>query len=386
MTGSLATGLTATRPAASGPVGVGIVGAGVISTEYLRNLTQFPDVAVLRIADLDVARAETQATVFGVPGHGTVDELLADPAIEIVVNLTIPAAHAEVGHGILAAGKHVWSEKPYALDRAAGRALLDDAAERGLRTACAPDTFLGAGLQTLQRVVDSGAIGTPLSALAILQSAGPESWHPNPEFLFDVGAGPLFDMGPYYLTALVQQFGPIDRVTGVASTASPTRVIGSGPRAGTRFAVGVPSQYSAMIEFESGASAQLLLSFDSQIGRTMLELSGSIGSLTFPDPNHFDGDPSLWQQGAASPRAVAAAGSTYGRGSGVLELARAIREGRPERASGALAFHVLDAMVSITESAAESRTVVVESTAERPAPLPEDWDPTRATLTADAVL
>ncbi len=370
-------------PVGVGPVGVGIIGAGVISTEYLTNLTRFPDVAVHRVADLDLARAAAQADAFGVPGNGSVDELLADPAIEIVVNLTIPAVHAEVGHRILSAGKHVWSEKPYALDRATGRALLDDATAHGLRAACAPDTFLGAGLQTLQRIIDGGSIGTPLSAIAILQSAGPESWHPNPEFLFDVGAGPLFDMGPYYLTALVQQFGAIDRVTAVASTASATRVIGSGPRAGTRFEVRVPSQHSAMIEFESGASAQLLLSFDSQIGRTLLELTGSLGSVTFPDPNHFDGDPSLWQQGAASPRAVAAAGSTFGRGSGVLELARAIREVRPERASGALAFHVLDAMVSIAESAQDRRTVVVESTAERPAALPLDWDPTAATLAVE---
>ncbi|PJJ70993.1 putative dehydrogenase [Diaminobutyricimonas aerilata] len=365
----------------SGRVGVGVIGAGVISSQYLDNLTQFPDVEVLFIADLDLDRARTQAEKYGVPGSGSVEELLAVDEIEIVVNLTIPAVHVEVGQQILAAGKHVWSEKPFALDRDSGRRLLDDAHARGLRVATAPDTFLGAGLQTGQRVVDSGTIGTPLTGLAIMQGPGPESWHPSPEFLFDIGAGPLFDIGPYYLTLLVQVFGPAARVFAVSSTARTTRVIGSGPKAGTEFPVNVPTHHSAIIQFESGASAQLLLSFESQLRRSgVVEINGAEGTLEFPDPNTFEGASRLWARGEEESKAVEAVGSTFTRGTGVVELARAIRADVPERASGELGFHVLDLMVSIAEAAESGEPVEVTSTTARPQALPEGWDPSAATL------
>ena len=364
----------------SGPVGVGIIGAGVISREYLSDFARFPDVDVLFIADLDLDRARTQAETFGVAASGSVDDLLARDDIEIVVNLTIPAVHAEVGHRILAAGKHVWSEKPIALDRESGRALLDDAASRGLRVACAPDTFLGAGLQTAQRLIDDGRIGRPLTALVLLQSPGPESWHPNPEFLFDAGAGPLFDLGPYYFTALVANFGPVARVTAAASTARPTRTIGSGPRAGTEFPVVVPSQHSALVEFESGASAVAVFSFESEIQRTVLEITGAAGSLVLPDPNQFDGASTVLVLGDDGGESVEPTGAAEGRGTGVVELARAIRAEVPERASGSLAYHVLDIMVSVAQSATSGAPVVLESTTPRPEVLPEGWDPTSATL------
>ncbi len=369
----------------SGRVGVGIIGAGVISSEYLGNLTRFPDVEVRFIADIDLERARVQADRYGVPASGTVEELLEVPEVEIVVNLTIPAAHVEVGLQILAAGKSVWSEKPFALDRESGRRLLEEARTRGLRVATAPDTFLGAGLQTALRAIAAGEIGRPLNGLTLFQNPGPESWHPNPEFLFDVGAGPLFDIGPYYLTTLVQVFGPIARVTASASKARATRVIGSGPRAGTEFPVVVPTHHSALLEFESGAAAQSIFSFESALRRVgVVEVSGTEGTIVFPDPNTFEGASHVHRFGEDEPRVIEAKGSTSTRGTGVLELARAIRAGVPERAPGELAYHVLDAMVSIAESAERREPVAVESTVAPSDPLPEDWDPLAATLASPA--
>jgi len=365
----------------TGRVGVGIIGAGVISDQYLSNLTVFPDVQVLFIADLDEPRAAAQAEKWGVPGSGSVEELLAHEAVEIVVNLTIPAAHVDVATRAVQAGKHVWGEKPYALDRESGQALLAAARAAGKRVCVAPDTFLGAGLQTALRTIGSGAIGRPLNAVAILQSPGPESWHPNPEFLFAVGGGPLFDIGPYYLTTLVQTFGPVARVSATSSTAMSTRVIGSGPRAGTEFPVEVPTSYSALIEFEGGGSAQTLFSFESQRKRAgFVEVSGEQGTVVFPDPNNFDGDSTLYTAEHEDGATVPAVGSTYSRGTGVVELARAIRADEPERVPGELAYHVLDVMVSITE-AAERREAVLVGSSVAPSPtLPEDWDPAAATL------
>ena len=358
----------------TGPVGVGVIGAGVISGTYLENMTSFPDLNVLFVADLDVERARMQAEKYGVSAYGTVDELLAIDEIEIVVNLTVPAVHAEIGHRALASGKHVWSEKPFAMDRESGQRLLDDARARGLRVACAPDTFLGAGLQSAQRLLDSGRIGDAVTGIAICQNPGPERWHPSPEFLFDYGAGPLFDLGPYYLTAFVQMFGPVSQVSALSSTARSVRTVGSGPKAGTDFPVNVPTQYSALLQFESGRSAVLVISFESDIERTQIEVSGRDGALQLPDPNQFVG-PTTVHAGAAGPEVVAEAGPAYGRGMGVLDLARSIRAGVAERASGDLAFHVLDVMVSIAEAPESGVAVEVTSSTTRPAPLAIDWDP-----------
>lgn len=360
---------------ASGPVGVGIVGAGTISTTYLENLTSFPDVRVRGVADLDLERAAATAARFDLPWSGPVEGLLADPAVEIVVNLTVPAVHAEVGLAALDAGKHVWSEKPLALDRPSARTLLDAAAGKGLRVACAPDTVLGAGIQSARRAIDDGAIGRPQTALALFQSPGPESWHPAPEFLFAAGGGPLLDMGPYYLTALVHLMGPIARVTATAGRARESRTIGSGPRAGTVFAVTVPTTVTALLQFARGGSAQAVFSFDSGVGRTTLEVTGTGGTAVLPDPNRFDGDTEIVVPGAAGPRIVAASGASSSRGTGVLEMARAIRAGVPERASGELAYHVLDVMLATVESADAGRTVEVSAGVEVPPVLPAGFDP-----------
>ena len=365
----------------TGPVGVGLIGAGVISGQYLENLTSFPDLDVRFIADIDLERAEAQAKKFGVAGFGSVEQLLQDDDIEIVVNLTIPKAHVEVALQVLAAGKHVWTEKPFALDRESGTRLLDAAHAAGLRVATAPDTFLGAGLQSARRLLESGRIGTPLTALTLLQSPGPESWHPNPDFLFQEGAGPLFDVGPYYVTALVQLFGPVARVSAVSGKAKPVRTIGSGPRAGETFEVTVPTYVAALFEFESGQTAQSTFSFDSKLRRTQFEVAGVHGTLVVPDPNNFDGDLTLWGDGD-EPEVIPSVGATTTRGSGVLELARAIRAGRPERASGEQAFHVLDIMVSTIEAAESGKPVDVESTITLAPTLPENWDPHEQTLTS----
>lgn len=364
----------------TGRVGVGIIGAGNISTQYLDNLTTFPDVEVLFIADIDLARAQAQAQKYGVPGSGTTEQLLAHDGIEVVVNLTIPAAHVEVAMLALAAGKNVWTEKPIALDRESARTLLAEAARRGLRVATAPDTFLGAGLQAGKRLIESGRIGTPLTALVLFQSAGPEPWHPNPDFFYLHGGGPLFDMGPYYITALIQNLGPVKRVAATSSISKQSRVIGSGERAGQKVPVEVATHVSALVQFDSGASAQCVFSFQSALPRSgFVEFAGSAGTVVFPDPNMFAGELRLWADGASEAEIVTTE-SAVGRGTGVVELARAIRSGVVERASGEQAYHVLDVMVSMIEAAESGEFVTVESTVELAGSLPEGWDPRTATL------
>jgi predicted dehydrogenase len=365
----------------SGPVGVAVIGAGVISKQYLDNLTVFPDLKVCVIADLVEDVAAARAKEYGIAQSSGVDAALQHPDVEIVVNLTIPAAHVEVATAAVNAGKHVWTEKPFSLDRASGLGLLKLASAAGVRLGCAPDTFLGAGLQTARRIIERGDIGTPLTALTMFQTRGPESWHPNPAFLFQPGAGPLFDMGPYYLTALVQTFGSVRRVAALGSRAKNVRVVGSGPRAGEEFTVNVPTQVSALAQFEGGQSSHSLFSFDSPRPRTgFVEVTGTEATIALSDPNYFDGDVRLWRAGDKDWTVIHATGPANGRGMGVLDMARAIRSGVPHRATGTLAYHVLDTMVSIAESAESGTFVEVESSAPESAALPEDWDPTAPTL------
>ncbi len=358
-------------------VGVGVIGAGVISAQYLENLTRFSEIEVRFVADIDLDRAAAQAAAYGVNRSGTVEELLARDDIEVVVNLTIPAAHTEVGHRIIAAGKHVWSEKPFALDHDSAAALLAAADDAGVRVACAPDTVLGAGIQTALRAIARGDIGEPLTATTMFQVPGPEAWHPNPDFLFARGAGPLFDMGPYYVTTLVHLFGAATRVQAVASTSRSTRTIATGPRAGESFPVDVPTHHAALIEFGGGRSAQSTFSFQHALPRAgFVEVNGTEGTLSLPDPNMFDGDNQLWSYGRSEPETIHAVGAAHGRGTGVIELIRAIRAGRPERASGGLAAHVLDVLLGIRDAAATGNPVQIASTVAPIPPLPEEWDPT----------
>ncbi len=370
--------------AVSGPMGVGVIGAGVISTQYLDNLSRASDVTVRMIADLDLDRARARADEYDVAGAGSVDELLARDDIDIVLNLTIPAVHASVATACVEAGKHVWTEKPFALDRVEGQRLLDLATQRGLRVACAPDTVLGPGVQTARRLLEQGAIGEPVSALTMFQVSGPEAWHPSPEFLYARGGGPLFDMGPYYLTTLVQLLGPITRVDARGTRARTERIIGSGPKAGTRFPVEVPTNVAALYETVAGHVAQSTFSFESPRPRVgVVEITGTEGTLVLPDPNMFDGEISIWRAGMMpddEPERHATTGHGMTRGLGVVELARAIRAGVPERASGELALHVLDIMQSTEESAAAGEPIALVTTASPAAAMPEGFDPWGATL------
>ncbi len=369
----------------AGVAGVGLIGAGNISDQYLSNLTRFPDVEVRFVADLDLDRAAAQAAAYGVAASGTVDELLARDDVEVVLNLTVPAVHTEVGHRVLAAGKHVWSEKPVALDREGAAGLLAAAEAAGLRVACAPDTVLGAGLQTGLRAIARGDIGEPLTATTMFHVPGPEAWHPNPSFLYGHGAGPLFDMGPYYVTTLVHALGPAARVHAVSSRSHATRTVASGPLAGQEFDVEVPTHHAALIEFAAGRSAQSVFSFQHALPRAgLVEINGTEGTIVLPDPNTFDGDSTLWRPGQDEPVTLPAEGAEYGRGAGVVDLVRSIRSGTTERASGAVASHVLDVLLAIRDAAAAGAPVDVTSTVDPVAPLPAGWDPTVATLGAAA--
>jgi predicted dehydrogenase len=358
------------------PFGIAIVGCGNISNQYLKNLGQFPDVKVLVVADIDEERAKSQADAYDVPDAGSVEAALAHPGVDLVINLTIPVAHAEVATRAVEAGKHVWNEKPLTLSVETGRKLLDLANDKGVRVGCAPDTVLGAGIQSARRLIDEGAIGTPISALTLLQGPGPESWHPDPEFLFAVGAGPLFDLGPYYLSTLATLFGPAQRVAAVGRRARETRVIGSGPRAGTEFPVAVPTYMSALAEYEAGQAAQLLFTWDSPLSRHgFLEITGSEATLAVPDPNTFGGDLKIRRAGDKDWTVIPPAGAQAGRGSGVVDMARAIAHGRPHRASGEMALHVLEMMEKIERSAATASFETITSTFDTPASLDAEWDP-----------
>jgi predicted dehydrogenase len=339
------------------PFGIGVIGCGNISNQYLKNLTGFPDVAVLICADVDAGRAKAQAAAYGVPEWGSPDDALAHPGVQLIVNLTVPAAHAEVSGAAIAAGRHVWSEKPLTLDVEAGRALLAAADAAGVRIGCAPDTVLGAGLQSARRLIDSGGIGTPLTALTLLQGPGPQSWHPDPEFLFAPGAGPLFDLGPYYLSVLATLFGPARQVAAIGRRPRESRLIGAGPRAGTAFTVAVPTYVAALAR--SG----------------FVEITGTEATLAVPDPNRFDGDLRVRRAGEDEWTIIPAEGAAAGRGSGVVDMVRAIRGGTPHRASGVIALHVLEMMAAIERSAVSAAFEPVSTRFAVPDPLGPQWDP-----------
>ena len=365
-----------------GPVGVAVIGAGNISKQYLDNLTVFPDIKVHVIADLFEDAAAARAKEYGIAEWGGVDAALNHPDVEIIVNLTIPAAHVEVATAAVNAGKHVWTEKPFSLDRESGLGLLKTADAAGLRLGCAPDTFLGAGLQTARRIIERGDIGTPLTAMTTFQTPGPESWHPNPAFLFQYGAGPLFDMGPYYLTALVQTFGSVRRVAATGSKAKEVRVIGSGPKPGEEFTVDVPTHVSAMAQFEGGASSHSVFSL-----RVAAAADGLRG-------DHRDGGHYL----AAGSKLFRRRRQALARGRrGLDQCSRHRRQPGPRHGCaghGTLhprrrppprhrrprlprpGHHGLDLRIR-----SKSGTFVdVESSAPASPALPEDWDPTASTL------
>jgi predicted dehydrogenase len=334
----------------------------------------FENLEVAACADLDAGRAKARAAEFKVPRACSVRQLLADPEIGIVLNLTVPKAHAEVALAALEAGKSVYSEKPLAVRREDGRRLLDLAAEKGLRVGCAPDTFLGAGLQTCRKVIDDGLIGEPVAATAFMLSHGHESWHLSPEFYYEIGGGPMFDMGPYYLTALINLIGPIRRVTACTRVTFPERTITSEPKKGKVIRVETPTHIAGVMEFAGGAVGTIVTSFDVWGGKNIprIEIYGAQGSLSCPDPNAFGGEVFLRRAGEKEwmPVPLSHAYSEDWRGIGVADMACGLRSGRRHRANGEMAYHVLDVMQSFLDSGAKGRHVTPASTCERPAALP----------------
>ena len=352
---------------------VGIVGCGNISGIYLQAGQTFDVLEIVACADLIVERAQQRATEYGIPRACTTDELLADPEIDIVVNLTTPDAHGNVGLRAVEAGKSVHNEKPLALTRAEGRMLLEDAGARGVRVGCAPDTFLGGGLQTCRKLIDDGQIGLPVGATAFMLCPGHESWHPSPAFYYQLGGGPMFDMGPYYLTALISMLGPVKRVSGSARITFPERTITSQPLNGTVVTVETPTHVAGILEFTSGAIGTILTSFDVQASALPpIEIYGSEATLAVPDPNTFGGPVQIRRSRTRDWEDVVL---THGytensRGIGVADMAYALRSGRAHRANGELAYHVLDVMQAFLDSSLEGRHIELESTCSRPAPLP----------------
>jgi predicted dehydrogenase len=354
-------------------VKIGIIGTGYISIIYMQQFQTFDIIELKSCSDLIMDRAHNQAKKFNIPHAIIGEELLADPEIEIIVNLTTPDAHALVGLAALSAGKSVYNEKPLAISREDGQKMLKLAAEKGLRVGGAPDTFMGAGIQTCIKLIDEGAIGRPVAATAFMLCHGHESWHPDPEFYYKVGGGPLFDMGPYYLTALVSMLGPVKRVSGSAQVSFPTRTITSQPKNGAVITVDTPTHLSATLDFSAGCVATLITSFDVWAHHLpFIEIHGTEGSLSVPDPNTFGGAVQLWRaaerQWVDVPLVPIRAENS--RSIGVADMAYAIRTGRPHRANGEMAYHVLDIMHAVHDASLESRFISLESTCLRPTPMP----------------
>lgn len=351
---------------------IGVIGCGQISSIYLEAPGKFDVLDIVACADLDMERARSQAARFGIPKACTVEELLADPSIEIVLNLTIPKVHAEIGMAAVRAGKSAYGEKPLALERVSAMKLLQSAQDKQLRVGSAPDTFLGGGIQTCIKLIDEGAIGIPVAATAFMMSHGPESWHADPEFFYQPGAGPMFDMGPYYLTALIAMMGPVRRVTGSTRITFPERLITSQPKYGAKITVNTPTHVAGMLDFANGAIATIITSFDTWHHHLpRIEIYGTEGSLSVPDPNTFGGPVYVRHATDKEWREVPLIhGYTKNsRGIGLADMAAAIHLGVPHRASGELAYHVLDIMQSFHEASTQGRHIELSSTCERPAPL-----------------
>ncbi|MEU8181200.1 Gfo/Idh/MocA family oxidoreductase [Micromonospora sp. NPDC049044] len=361
------------------PHRVGIVGLGVISRAYLDTLANHPAVRITALADLDASRsAAVAATIPGAEAM-SVERLLARPDVQTVLNLTIPAAHADISLGAIDAGKNVYVEKPLAVTFPDGGSIIDRAASAGVRVGCAPDTVLGTGTQTARAAIDDGLIGRPMSASAVMVTAGHERWHPNPDFYYAPGGGPLLDMGPYYISALIHLLGPVRAVVGAASRLRDERVIGSGPRTGERIPVEVETHVTGVLEHTNGALSTITTSFDGVTTTAApIEVRGEGGTLAVPDPNYFDGEVRLFPLGGTEwrvlePRAGYVESS---RGIGLIDLVNADGQ-RPARAGGDVALHVLETMTALLRSAAEGQRIELTTVVRRPVPVPltgvEQW-------------
>ncbi len=358
---------------------IGIIGCGNISRIYLQNAARFGNYDIVAVADIVKARAEERAEEFNIPKAYTTEELLADPEIGLVINLTIPAVHAEIAIQALENGKHVYGEKPLAVSREDGKRMLKVAEEKGLYIGNAPDTFLGAGIQTSRKLIDDGWIGKPVSATAFMMNPGHESWHPDATFYYQEGGGPMFDMGPYYLTALINLMGPVSRITGSAQMTYKERTITSEPNYGKKIQVEVPTQINGVLDFESGAVASIITSFDTwhhQLPK--IEIYGTEGTISVPDPNTFGGPVYVRRKEHKewSEIPLTHGFSDNSRGLGVAEMIDAIENKRTARTDGQLAFHVLDIMHGVHEASRDSKHYVLASGCKQPEPLPLGMDET----------
>lgn len=352
----------------------GIIGCGNISPAYFKATAQLNDLDVVACADLNMDAANAHAAEFGVQAM-SVEALLGDPDIELVINLTLPQVHAEVNMAALKAGKHAHCEKPFAITRADGQAVLALAAEKGLRVGGAPDTFLGAGLQSARKIIDDGLIGRPVSGTAVMACPGHESWHPNPGFYYLEGGGPLFDMGPYYITALVHLLGPVKRVTALNSRACAERTATSEAANGRVLPVEVDTHVTGILEFHSGAVITMIMSFDVRKHSSHnIEIHGTEASLKVPDPNHFHGENLIANGPKDEWQSVPLIHPYHDnmRGIGAADLAAAVKSNRPHRCNGELAYHVLDVMHALGESSDSGQHQSIASTCAQPAPLPAD--------------
>jgi predicted dehydrogenase len=353
-------------------VGIGVVGCGNISTAYLKAAQRFPVLDLKAVADLRSEAAERQGAAFGVPAL-RVDQLLKRDDVEIVINLTVPLAHTDVSLAVLNAGKHVHSEKPLGVNVSEARKVMELAAKKNLRVGSAPDTFLGGGHQTVRKLIDDGAIGAPVAGSAFFMCPGHERWHPAPGFYYLRGGGPMLDMGPYYITDLVQLLGPVASVMGSTARPKSERLVTSEPMNGALIPVEVSTHVAGMLEFASGAVVSIAMSFDVPKHRHVpIEIYGDKGAILVPDPNRFGGEVQVAKTGADWETMPLTHGHVDGefRSIGVADMATAIVAGRPHRASGALAFHVLEVMEAFQTSSDEGRRVKIESSVERPAMMP----------------
>ena len=354
----------------------GLLGCGNISGAYLRNNDVFSHLRIVKCASRREESARAAAEQFGIEAV-SVDALFRDPEIDMILNLTTPDVHAELNLRALEAGKHVYAEKPFAVMREDGRKVLRLASEKGLRVGCAPDTFLGGGHQTCRKLIDSGAVGTVTGGCAVMAYRGPESWHPNSGFYYRKGGGPLMDMGPYYITALVNLLGPVKRVAGFGSRATDLR-LGSGTNQGKTYPVEVDTHIAAILEFVSGAVVNLTMSFDvfrlSSQMQNCIELWGLDGALRTPDPNTFSGEVRFTNANSNTDWETPENTFLYNdnmRLIGLADMAAGIELNRPHRCSGELAYHVLDVMCSVLDSTEKGQYVTIGSTCDRPAPLRE---------------
>ncbi len=352
-------------------VKIGVIGCGTISAIYLKNFTTIFNnlLEVAACSDINLETAKEKAEKFNIPKVCSVEQLLADPEIEIIANLTNPKSHYDICVAALEAGKHVYVEKPLSVTRESGMKIVEKARENGLLVGGAPDTFMGAGIQTCRRLIDSGAIGEPVAVTAFRATHGPEDWHPNPDFYYKTGGGPLFDVGPYDLTALVNLIGPVSKVQSSASITFPTRTITSKPKFGQAIDVEVPTHVTSILTFENGAVGTFITSFDMWTPQPpFIEVYGTEGSLRVPDANTFGGPVYIFKKGASGWEEVPVT-QNYNqdsRGLGVADMAFPLLTGSKQRAGSDLLFHVLDVMQSIVESSEKQSSCPLTSSCERP--------------------